>query len=134
MISNSENAIANDLENTEKLKVTFAQIIVCGTAEKPYYNIMWFDNNGCGYIGYGSYYLEYVFQWLSENFEVECDILSADVAPVVHGRWLDTGYYGHSKSPIYICSNCRKEVEDYYIKNHKFCLHCGARMDGDGNG
>lgn len=56
---------------------------------------------------------------------------AADVAPVVHGRWLDTGYYGHSKSPIYMCSNCRKEVEDYYIKNHKFCLHCGARMDGE---
>ena len=55
----------------------------------------------------------------------------ADVASVVHGRWLDTGYYGHSKSPIYMCSNCRKEVEDYYIKNHKFCLHCGARMDGE---
>ena len=54
-----------------------------------------------------------------------------EVEPVVHGRWLDTGYYGHSKSPIYMCSNCRKEVEDYYIKNHKFCLHCGARMDGD---
>ena len=61
-------------------------------------------------------------------------IPAADVVPVVQGRWLDTGYYGHSKSPIYMCSNCRKEVEDYFIKNHKFCLHCGARMDGGCNG
>ena len=129
MISNSENAIANDLENTEKLKVTFAQIIVCGTAEKPYYNIMWFDNNGCGYIGYGSYYLEYVFQWLSENFEVECDILSADVAPVVHGRWVaKPTMYRHPNARNYYCSECRYEPTE----TKEFCPNCGARMDGEG--
>lgn len=126
MISNSENAIANDLENTEKLKVTFAQIIVCGTAEKPYYNIMWFDNNGCGYIGYGSYYLEYVFQWLSENFEVECDILSADVAPVVHGQLTNI-----DKNEWYCdfgkCSVCGEENPT----DAKYCLGCGARLDGE---
>ena len=60
------------------------------------------------------------------------DLPAADVAPVVHGRWLDTGYFSVNKSPIYLCSSCRKEVYDYYIKEHKFCLHCGARMDGDG--
>ena len=130
MISNSENAIANDLENTEKLKVTFAQIIVCGTAEKPYYNIMWFDNNGCGYIGYGSYYLEYVFQWLSENFEVECDILSADVAPVVHGRWV-----WNEECHCWVCSNCYLSALNNYrgwSTESNYCPNCGARMDGEG--
>lgn len=62
------------------------------------------------------------------------DATAADVAPVVHGRWLDTGYYGNWKAPVYICSNCRKEVQDNYIECHKYCLHCGAKMEGLNNG
>ena len=52
-----------------------------------------------------------------------------EYAPVVHARWIETGYYSSSKNPIYICSACHKEVEDRYIKNHESCLHCGAKMD-----
>ena len=54
-----------------------------------------------------------------------------DVEPVVHGRWLDTGFFNSYKTPIYECSVCHKEVYDYYINCHKYCLHCGARMDGE---
>ena len=54
---------------------------------------------------------------------------AADVVEVKHGRWIDTGYHGYSKKPIFQCSECHGEVEDYFIKNHKFCLHCGAKMD-----
>lgn len=53
----------------------------------------------------------------------------ADVAPVKHGRWLDTESLDAHYQPIYKCSECWKEVADYYIDNHKFCLHCGTRMD-----
>lgn len=56
-------------------------------------------------------------------------IPAADVVEVKHGRWIDTGYHGYSKKPIFQCSECHGEVEDYFIKNHKFCLHCGAKMD-----
>lgn len=56
-------------------------------------------------------------------------VKTSNVAPVVQGRWLDTGCYGESKNPIFVCSECRRGVEDYFIKNHKFCLHCGARME-----
>lgn len=56
---------------------------------------------------------------------------AADVAPVAHGRWLDTDTFDHHCVHIYQCSNCRKEVADDYIDNHKFCLHCGAKMEGD---
>lgn len=66
------------------------------------------------------------------RFEALIESVPAEeVIPIIHGRWLDTGNYGYSKNPIFQCSNCRKEVEDYYIKNHKFCLHCGAKMDGE---
>ena len=46
---------------------------------------------------------------------------SADVAPVVHGRWLG-----------YECSVCGVSSE-YGSSN--YCPNCGAKMDGgDGNG
>ena len=58
-------------EKKTKIKTPLAQIIVSGTAEKPYYEILWLDEkNKTFHIGYGSYNLSYVFQWLSEYFEV----------------------------------------------------------------
>ena len=48
---------------------------------------------------------------------------AADVAPVVHGRWLNTEHLdGHMYGE---CSECHKiRIIDEY------CSHCGARMDG----
>jgi hypothetical protein len=57
--------------NPNKIKTHFARIIVSGTAEKPYYDIMYFDpTDGEYHIGFGSYYLKYVFGWLAEEFEI----------------------------------------------------------------
>ena len=62
----------------QKIKTHFAKIIVGGTAEKPYYNILFFDPaDGEYHVGYGSYCLDYVFQWLSEVFEI---IVAPEVA------------------------------------------------------
>ena len=44
------------------------------------------------------------------------------------GEWVDTGFFTSNKTPIFECSVCHKEVYDYYIKCHNFCLHCGADM------
>jgi hypothetical protein len=47
---------------------------------------------------------------------------SADVAPVVYGRWIrhDDG--------VITCSECgNAESSDSY-----YCRYCGAKMDGDG--
>ena len=51
-------------------------------------------------------------------------IPAADVAPVVHGRWIEEG-------GVQICSNCGEEHswEEYRAT---YCEDCGARMDGDG--
>ena len=46
-----------------------------------------------------------------------------------HGKWLETDYFDAHKVPIYKCSVCFKEVADHYIKCHKYCPHCGAKMD-----
>ena len=55
---------------------------------------------------------------------------AADVAPVRHGRWLDEDSFDAHYQPIYRCSECGKTVADYFISCHKYCLHCGAKMDG----
>ena len=54
---------------------------------------------------------------------------TADVAPVIHGRWYDEDSVDAHGSPIYRCSVCNKTVADNYISCHKFCLHCGAIMN-----
>ena len=59
------------------------------------------------------------------------NIPSADVAPVVHGRWenmtiaiVDTTGY---------CGVCRKQaVWRSRNKPYAICPYCGARMEGDG--
>ena len=75
----------------------------------------------------------------------DCDWLrmleeaAADVAPVVHGAWID--FYGDHKTAE--CSKCQQLFEvtfdgpgkpeffaafqDFY----RYCPSCGARMDGD---
>lgn len=53
---------------------------------------------------------------------------AADVAPVVHGRWIET-------PEGTMCSECDTnpvEVGDYHVANYRadYCPNCGARMDG----
>lgn len=66
------------------------------------------------------------------------ELTAADVAPVVHGRWIER------EDPMldsyYTCSACS---EDFYIEQtgdpvkdlftYTYCPSCGAKMDGDGN-
>ena len=121
--------IENDYKGVEKIKTPFAKIIVGGSAEKPYYSIMWWDmeQKECN-IGYSSYFLDYVFKWLKVCFEV-ADDFSADVAPVVHGRWVLNKVYGD-----YECSVCEQGdiIAPYFerLRMH-YCPNCGARMDGE---
>lgn len=62
------------------------------------------------------------------------DLPAADVAPVVHGRWIDRGDYvttAYGSLPVNMCSECHMDVtlEDF----DSYCPNCGARMDGDSN-
>lgn len=56
------------------------------------------------------------------------DAPAADVAPVVHGRWVDGK-----------CSNCGVDIptddaHDAIFENEcRFCYYCGAKMDGGDN-
>lgn len=127
--------------NSAKIKTPFAKIFVSGTVDKPYYEILYLDtSDGTCHIGFGSYCVGYVFKWLSEEFEIIETEPSADVAPVVHGKWKPVRYTTY-------CS-CGKSYETYHYLctacNHvayaqpyglKYCPNCGAQMDRkDGNG
>lgn len=55
----------------DKMQTHFAKIIVGGTTQKPYYEIMYYDPSDHTYhIGYGSYCLDYVVRWLADEFDV----------------------------------------------------------------
>ena len=71
------------------------------------------------------------------------ELPTADVAPVVHGRWLPireseiTGWNPAvaGRDPIggYICSVCKEEsiydCNDEFVLS-KYCPNCGAKMEG----
>ena len=50
---------------------------------------------------------------------------AADVAPVVHGRWVE-----YQIPPIVCCSNC-DWATDVKEKNFQYCPNCGAQMHED---
>ena len=115
----------------QRIKTHFARIIVGGTTEKPFYEILYFDPTDGWHIGFGSYFLEFVFQWLSEEFEIVGDA-SAFGEPVVHGRWervIPTKSAAKWSTKV-SCSVCHKQG----YTHHNYCHNCGAKMDGDGNG
>ena len=58
----------------------------------------------------------------------ETRVPAADVAPVVHGKWIPIVSYFHGKPDgRYYCSECRRVVN----KLDNFCLSCGADMRGE---
>ena len=57
---------------------------------------------------------------------------TVDAVEVVHGQWIH--HYYDSGKPIddkWYCSECAM-CNNY--KRTWYCPHCGAKMDGDGNG
>ena len=55
---------------------------------------------------------------------------TADVAPVVHGRWIEKEKY--TFGIMYDCSLCEDRILD---NGHpwNYCPNCGAKMDGGDN-
>ena len=61
---------------------------------------------------------------------------AADVAPVVHGWWDNSGRYTFpSGSTAVRCSECCCALteSEYALNNWNFCPVCGAKMDGGAN-
>jgi hypothetical protein len=69
------------------------------------------------------------------------DMPTADVAPVVHGRWewfdeeTGTPLTGYEREWGWRCSHCNHELpDDYDDPDYRpmldYCFNCGAKMDG----
>lgn len=61
------------------------------------------------------------------------DVPAADVAPVVHGRWDDSGRYTFPSGNAAVrCTNCGCALteSEYHLNNWNYCPVCGAKMDG----
>lgn len=110
-----------------KIKAIDPKIIVNRDVDRPYYSIEYYDtSDNQWHIGYGSYELKNVIEWLDTDF----DVIKADVAPVRHGHWTK------SKCSVcgdyeFRCSSCGEtfwEGGNYATRAH-FCPNCGARMD-----
>ena len=56
-------------------------------------------------------------------------IPAADVAPVVHGRWIHDGRRIKSGIDWCHCSECEKS--DNFCARTNYCPNCGAKMDGE---
>lgn len=64
------------------------------------------------------------------------NIPAADVAPVVHGRWDDSGRYTFPSGNTAVrCTNCGCALteSEYHLYDWNYCPICGAKMDGDSN-
>ena len=110
----------------EKIKAIDPKIVVSKSADKPYYSIEYYNiSDKRWHIGYGSYSLKFVKEWLNNDFE----IVEADVAPVRHGYWIEQENWAPDDY-YYTCSACR---EDYNTidgtPDYNFCPNCGAKMD-----
>lgn len=58
---------------------------------------------------------------------------AADVAPVVHGRWIHSRYEDCSEQfELVKCSLCNHEAYAmaFYVRGGNYCPSCGAKMDG----
>lgn len=119
-----------------KIKTNFAKIFVSGTPGRPYFNILYFDSEDKDYhVGFSSYYLEYVFKWLSEEFEIE-DAPAANVAPVVHGRWISWEEAGNfvpspDRHECSVCHDAAQVLVNGFELLSDYCPNCGAKMDGE---
>lgn len=65
--------------------------------------------------------------WVDDmRCEIE-DAPAADVAPVVHAKWIMKDVSGEIKA---VCTHCGKPNKQY---QPPYCPHCGAKMDEEEN-
>ena len=91
-------------------------------------------------VDYGAMWDYEAHHWTGECLrdckEAIDSIPAADVAPVVHGRWDDSGRYTFPGGSTAVrCTNCGCALteSEYHLNNWNYCPVCGAKMDGGAN-
>lgn len=72
------------------------------------------DPDRCGYL---------------DIFDI-ASVPAADVAPVVHAKWVKRYAKDMDSCELSKCSMCGKHTSTMWGRT-KYCPHCGARMDGE---
>nr|DAX11258.1 MAG TPA: RimK-related lysine biosynthesis protein, Probable-dependent amine/thiol ligase family Amino-group [Bacteriophage sp.] len=75
----------------------------------------------------------YAGECLRDCKEAIDSIPAADVAPVIHARWDDSGRYTFPGGGTAVrCTECgcALTVSEYHLNNWNYCPVCGAKMDG----
>lgn len=138
MMTREEAIMANYSQKAKKIKTPFAKMIVEGNQEKPYFSILYFDPiDKDFYVGYSSYCLDYVSNWLNEEFEIVEDenFIIAALRPVsreqvegIRGEWMFPIFADQedANDPRCQCSKCGS-IETP-LARHRFCPSCGAPM------
>lgn len=76
---------------------------------------------------------EHFINGIETVLEYAENLPAADVAPVVHGRWDDSGRYtfpGGSTAVRCTECGCALTVSEFRLNNWSYCPVCGAKMDG----
>ena len=63
------------------------------------------------------------------DIELLDEIPAADVAPVVHGRWIKDDFLSDDVNNAEKCSQCG-ELIGWFGNLPNYCPNCGAKMDG----
>lgn len=91
---------------------------------KPYFSIK-YQENGKDYVGFGTYKIEILSQWLKEYF-------MSNIQPNQKmGRWLAVDNED-MYTVDYFCSECDLPLET--AERTPFCPNCGAKMEVEENG
>jgi hypothetical protein len=130
MANEMANAAATTDTKTEIVSI-YPQMIVTGTAEKPYFQIVYLDlKDGDIHVGFGSYDLAYVFQWLKEFFGVTHASAVNPESLRPKGRWVQCFEDWRQQIEGDKCSACGFEHYGCGIKHYHYCPNCGAKMEG----
>lgn len=71
----------------------------------------------------------YLFNITQRIFEIISEIPAADVAPVVHGRWIEKS--APARKIYFECSHCGAQENKHTAIKGYYCWRCGAKMDGE---
>lgn len=76
---------------------------------------------------------EHFINGIETVLEYAENLPAADVVPVVHGQWDDSGRYtfpGGSTAVRCTECGCALTVSEFRLNNWNYCPVCGAKMDG----
>lgn len=118
----NEKTLQSEYDNYKKKhKVKSAEIVVGKIDEKPYYEIKYFDLSDNEYcIGYGSYKLEYVFEWLEQCFEIVEKNTNADKIRNMTDEELEM--FLSEFSACKVCEHYNKEADRCYADSGFVCV------------